>query len=188
MAELVSELLSFSKAQVTQGAVQVSAVNVAAAVHRVVERESIRGASFDVKVSERLYVFAHPELLRRALANVVRNAIRYAGAAGAIEIAAVQVNDQVRITIADQGPGIPESELENVFRPFYRPEFARTRETGGTGLGLAIVRDCVEACGGRVFCRNLSPHGLEVTLEFRVAAQPESESQPQLAASSSVRA
>lgn len=188
MSELVSELLSFSKAQVMQGAVELSPVNVSAIVRRALDRESFQDTQFELKVSDRLYALAHPELLRRGLANVMRNAIRYAGGAGAIEIAAVQVNDRVQIVVADHGPGIPESELENVFRPFYRPEFARTRETGGTGLGLAIVRDCVELCGGRVACRNRSPHGLEVTIELAVAAQPEAQSQELLQNSSSLPA
>jgi two-component system, OmpR family, sensor histidine kinase CpxA len=65
---------------------------------------------------------------------------------------------------------LPESELERIFTPFYRPEEARARETGGTGLGLAIVRTCVEGCGGIVSCRNRQPRGLEVVMRFPDAA------------------
>ena len=76
----------------------------------------------------------------------------------------------VSISVADNGPGIPASELEEVFKPFYRPEFARQRETGGVGLGLAIVRTCVEACGGTVECRNHSPKGLEAEIQLPAAS------------------
>jgi two-component system sensor histidine kinase CpxA len=75
----------------------------------------------------------------------------------------------ISIIVADNGPGIPEAELESVFKPFYRPELARQRETGGVGLGLAIVRTCVEACGGTVQCRNRSPKGLEVEIKLPIA-------------------
>ena len=69
--------------------------------------------------------------------------------------------------VSDHGPGLPESELQEVFAPFYRPEASRTRETGGAGLGLAIVKTCVEACGGTVSARNGPGGGLEVTITLR---------------------
>ena len=75
----------------------------------------------------------------------------------------------VSITVADQGSGIRDAELEAVFKPFYRPEYARQRKTGGVGLGLAIVRTCIEACGGTVECRNRSPKGLEVEIKLPIA-------------------
>jgi two-component system, OmpR family, sensor histidine kinase CpxA len=74
--------------------------------------------------------------------------------------------------VADSGPGLPEAELEQVFTPFYRPDTARTRETGGAGLGLAIVRTCVEACGGTVVCRNRKPAGLEVAIRLKGGLKP----------------
>ena len=113
-------------------------------------------------------MLANQEYLSRSLANVLRNAIRYAGDAGPITLVARAKDGYATITVADLGPGIPEAELEAVFKPFYRPELARQRETGGVGLGLAIVRTCTEACGGTVTCRNRSPHGLEVEMRFLV--------------------
>jgi two-component system sensor histidine kinase CpxA len=117
-------------------------------------------------IGEKLEVLANQEYLFRSLANVVRNAIRYAGSFGPIIISAKNGDRDVAITVADNGPGLPESELDRVFKPFYRPEFARQRETGGMGLGLAIVRNCVEACEGRVICRNRDPRGLEVEIRL----------------------
>jgi len=114
-------------------------------------------------------VLAHPQYLYRSLANVVRNAIRYAGECGAIVISAQEKEGKISISIADQGPGLPEAELEAVFKPFYRPEDARQRETGGVGLGLAIVRTCIEACGGTVQCRNRLPKGLVVEIKLPIA-------------------
>jgi two-component system sensor histidine kinase CpxA len=95
---------------------------------------------------------------------VVRNAVRYSGEAGPIKISAKRDNRHVWISVADEGTGLPPSELDQIFKPFYRPELARKRDTGGVGLGLAIVKSSIEACGGTVQCRNRSPRGLEVEI------------------------
>ncbi len=166
MSGLVSELLAFSKSQSIDSAVELTSVNVADTIERVLQREGADGAEIETRISAGTEVLAQPEYLFRSLANLVRNAVRYASHAGPIIVSAAERDDEVVITVADHGPGLPDSELENVFRPFYRPEFARQRETGGAGLGLAIVRSCVEACGGAVSCRNRAPNGLEVTIRL----------------------
>jgi two-component system sensor histidine kinase CpxA len=168
MSTLVNELLSFSKASLGAPA-SIETLAVANAVRRALDREQVEGVQFDVKVPPNLAVEAQSEYLFRALSNVIRNAIRYAGGEGPIEIAAAAVDKAVIITVADHGPGVRPEELENILKPFYRPENARQRETGGVGLGLAIVRSCVEACGGAVTCRNRSPRGFEVELRLRAA-------------------
>ena len=167
MSALVNELLSFSKTQI--GArVQLGSVNVAETVARVLQREQTDSVDVRADINGELAVVAEPEYLFRSLANVVRNAVRYAGEAGPVTISAKNGDGQVTITVADSGPGVPESELDKIFKPFYRPDEARQHETGGTGLGLAIVKSCVEACGGSVRCRNLRPSGLAV--DIRLAA------------------
>lgn len=171
MSTLVGELLSFSKAQIAAMNAEIRRVNLEETIDRVLAREASEQSNISIHIDKGLEVLAAPEYLFRALANIVRNAIRYAGSAGPIEISASALHGQVEVKVADSGPGISEGELEDVFRPFYRPEFARQRETGGTGLGLAIVRDCVESCGGRVVCRNRAPHGLEVVIELADASQ-----------------
>ena len=166
MSGLVNELLLFSRAQLNSSTAPLTRVKVAETVRRVIEREAGEGSHVETHVDERTEVLAHPEYLSRSIANVVRNAIRYAGECGPIVVSAQEKNGMVSITVADQGPGIPEAELEAVFKPFYRPEYARQRETGGVGLGLAIVRTCIEACGGAVHCRNRPAKGLEVEIQL----------------------
>ena len=73
---------------------------------------------------------------------------------------------RLEIRIQDEGPGLPQSELEKVFEPFYRVEGSRSRETGGTGLGLTIAKSIAETHGGRLSLRNREEGGLEVTLEL----------------------
>ncbi|HEX4751202.1 MAG TPA: HAMP domain-containing sensor histidine kinase [Bryobacteraceae bacterium] len=168
MSTLVNELLSFSKAELG-ASLHLARVNVADTVARVLQRESAEFLDVRTEINQQLDVIAEPEYLFRSLANIVRNAIRYAGNAGPVRISARNGDGQVTITVADSGPGVPERELEKIFKPFYRPDQARQRETGGTGLGLAIVKTCIEACGGTVGCRNLSPSGLAVEIRLPAA-------------------
>ena len=101
------------------------------------------------------------QALQRCVTNLVENAVRYGERA---RIALEDSDDALRIRIRDEGPGIPERELERVFEPFYRIEASRSRATGGTGLGLAIARTIARAHGGNVTLRNAQGGGLEALL------------------------
>jgi signal transduction histidine kinase len=96
-------------------------------------------------------VSARADALRRAIGNLIDNAVAYGGLA---RIAVVDLPDAVRIDIDDDGPGIQENLIEEVFRPFVRLEASRNRATGGTGLGLAIARNLARAQGGDVVLAN----------------------------------
>jgi two-component system sensor histidine kinase CpxA len=167
IASLVNELLSFSKASLTAPAAALRPVQVRDVVDRAVRREAPGDAQVHIQVPEDLAVRADAELLTRALSNLLRNAVRYAGESGPITVAAQREQDQVKITVGDHGPGVPAHDLPRIFDPFYRADASRDRETGGVGLGLAIVKTCVESCGGAVSCRNLEPSGLEVTMRLK---------------------
>jgi len=169
MSTLVNELLSFSKASLGASSATMESVNIGEAVKRAVERERTEEVTINVDIPMALTVTAQADYLFRSISNVLRNAIRYAGQNGPIEISARQVESMAVISIADEGPGVAPDELEEILKPFYRPETARQRETGGVGLGLAIVRSCMEACGGSVTCRNRVPRGFEVDLQLPVA-------------------
>jgi two-component system, OmpR family, sensor histidine kinase CpxA len=145
-------------------------VSLAEIARTVIAREARDHAAMEIEIASTLSVLAEPELLSRALGNVVRNAVHYAGMAGPIRIAATARNGDVVLTVSDQGPGVPPETLHRLFDAFFRPEAARTREGGGTGLGLAIVKTCVEACGGKVNARNLEPHGLEIEMRLKSVA------------------
>lgn len=164
MSGLVDELLTFSRAGLQQRKARREPVPVAALLAEVVAREAAEPGQVETTAADALAALAEPELLRRALGNVLRNAVRYAGHAGPIRLAAVLRGREVVITVADQGPGVPAESLAQIFDPFYRGEASRSRESGGAGLGLAIVKTCIEACQGRVSARNLSPAGLEVEI------------------------
>jgi two-component system sensor histidine kinase CpxA len=170
MAGLVNELLSFSKASLGGAAVKLQPVNVAELVERAVHRERSDAVKIETSVSQELTAQADPELLVRSLSNLLRNAVRHAGAAGPITVNAGALENAVEITVADCGPGVPEAALQKIFDPFFRLDESRARDTGGVGLGLTIVKTCVESCGGTVACRNRQPSGLEVTVRLQTAA------------------
>jgi two-component system, OmpR family, sensor histidine kinase CpxA len=105
---------------------------------------------------------------RSAIENVIRNAIRYTAAGTSIEIMLQRKEMEAKsfalLTIRDHGPGVPESELTTIFRPFYRLADARDRQSGGTGLGLAIADRVVRIHGGTICARNTTPRGLHVEI------------------------
>jgi two-component system osmolarity sensor histidine kinase EnvZ len=104
--------------------------------------------------------------LRQIVANLIENALRYAGDTP-VELALECSDTQARVIVRDSGPGIPDDQLEKVFRPFYRLEASRSQATGGTGLGLAIVRQLAETNGWKVGLHNRPQGGLEAVLEIR---------------------
>lgn len=104
-----------------------------------------------------------PLALKRCLTNLIDNALKYGQCA---EIAVMDRPERLILTIRDHGPGIPGTELERVFEPFYRLESSRSRDTGGTGLGLSIARNIARAHGGELMLRNHPSGGLEAVLEL----------------------
>jgi two-component system sensor histidine kinase CpxA len=123
-----------------------------------------------VSVDALLHAEADEQYLLRAIANLLRNAIRYAGAAGPVRIDATAEGGSVAIAVTDSGPGVPKADLESIFAPFYRTDTSRNAQTGGVGLGLAIVRNSVESCGGTVRATNVQPSGLRVEIRLPEAS------------------
>jgi signal transduction histidine kinase len=165
MTRLTDDLLAFGRSEMVAGERRLVPVNVRGVAERAARVEA-GTADIRVDIPSALQVHADPDLLLRALSNLLRNAVTYAGATGPITISASD-DAAVRIAVADAGPGVVEADLERLFLPFYRSEDSRDRRSGGAGLGLAIVRSAVEACGGTVSCRNLTPSGFEVSIVLR---------------------
>jgi two-component system sensor histidine kinase CpxA len=171
MSNLINELLSFTRAEIGSDKVAAATVPLLPVILTCMEREGGKGVEIVNHVDDPVYVWAVEGLLRRALSNILRNAVRYAGHEGTIEITARREGDKILIAITDQGPGVPEDSIGRLFEPFYRPEAARNRKSGGVGLGLAIVKTCVQACGGTVRAKNLSPRGFSITMTL-LASKP----------------
>ena len=123
-----------------------------------------------MRVEPDLRALAEPATLERALANQVRNALRYAGAGVPIELLARRHGDRVVIQVRDRGPGVPEALLARLGEPFFRVDASRSRDSGGFGLGLALVKRSVEACEGEVAFRNREGGGFEAEIRLRSVA------------------
>jgi two-component system sensor histidine kinase CpxA len=108
----------------------------------------------------------HPSLVRSALDNVLRNAIRYAPRGTAVDVRLEAGTGAATVRVRDRGPGVPELQLDSLFEPFSRVADARERGSGGAGLGLAITRRAVELHGGSVEARNHPDGGLEVSIRL----------------------
>ncbi len=169
MSNLVNELLSFTRAEMNPAKVKLRNVALKPIAQRVIQRESPDPIDVRVLMDKNLEVYADPDLMTRALANLLRNAARYAGQAGPIEITGRKQGDEVIVEVLDSGPGVPPDVLGQLFEPFFRPESARGRETGGVGLGLSIVKTCIQTCQGSVSCRNLDPKGFAVTMVLKAS-------------------
>ena len=118
--------------------------------------------AFDAPL-ERIVVPIRPVLIRRALRNLVGNALQYGGNA---DITIMRDALQVRISIRDNGPGVAKDKIENLFEPFARAESSRNRASGGSGLGLTIARAIAQAHGGSVTLHNRADGGLEAMLSL----------------------
>ena len=164
MSKLINELLSFTRAEIGPERLETTSVPLTPMIIAIMDQEGTAGVKILNRVAEDISVWAVDSLLRRALSNILRNAVRYAGSAGPIEITAHREGDKVLIAVNDQGPGVPESAIGHLFEPFFRPETARNNRSGGVGLGLAIVKTCVQACKGTVSAKNLKPGGFSITM------------------------
>lgn len=135
--------------------------DLAALIQSIIDDMKDAGLPVTMTVVEPIIYECRPAALKRALTNLIENAIKYGNAAHA----AVNVRPTtIEIAIDDDGPGIPESEFSRIFEPFYRVEESRSRETGGVGLGLAIAQSIVQSNGGELILTNRPTGGLRAAI------------------------
>jgi signal transduction histidine kinase len=167
--DLVNELLEVARAEVDPGALHVESIDLQFLLNEVGDTCSIeaedRGCNLDFKFFRAGSVMGDPELLRRAIENVLRNAIRHSPACEPIELMAGGDANMAVISIRDRGPGVPDGALQNIFQPFFRVETDRGRQTGGAGLGLAIAERAIAVHKGSVKAENSEP-GLRVEIRL----------------------
>lgn len=140
-----------------------SNVDISALLQSVCDDLSDLGLPVELHVQDKVISFCRTASLKRAIRNVIENAVRYGEKA---EVSLSKDDTFYTITICDQGPGIPAELMDKVFRPFSRLEQSRNRNSGGIGLGLAIARDVIQNHGGQIHLDNRKPKGLQVTIEI----------------------
>jgi signal transduction histidine kinase len=168
---LVGELLEVTRAEGDPSQQKMEPVRLDELLADLVYDTSIEAqakeSTLKLTTPDPVSVLGDEELLRRAIENVVRNAIRYAPANTPVEIALGVSGSRVEIRVRDFGPGVPEESLTRIFDAFYRVDSDRNRTSGGVGLGLAIARRAIELHKGKLKARNAHP-GLLVTIELPV--------------------
>lgn len=166
---LVGGLLQVTRAEGDPNSLRRTPVRLDELVQQLVDDAQIeaaaRGCSLDYERRVPVTVEGDPELLRRAVENVLRNAIRYSPKQSAIDISLARNDGKALVDVRDRGPGVPEEALPRLFDPFYRVETDRDRSSGGIGLGLSIARRAIELHKGAIKARNANP-GLEVELQL----------------------
>jgi two-component system OmpR family sensor kinase len=168
MEAMVAATLAFGRDVTTSEAVR--PIDIASLIRTILDEAADGDPAHTEAMSyagpDHLAVRARPLGLKRALTNLIGNAIKY-GDAARIKLSQPD-RDLVQIDIDDSGPGISTSDAETVFEPFRRLETSRNRETGGSGLGLSIARNIVRAHGGEILLRNLPGGGLRASVTLPV--------------------
>lgn len=172
MRELIDDVLSLSRLDehVQGGCVPVDlAALCSRSVQRLEAAAEERGESIKTLLQPGLEVLADPAMAEQMVYNLVSNAIKYNREGGMVLVQLSSEGESAVISVADEGPGVPEDQRERVFERFYRIDASRSRETGGTGLGLAIVKHAAESLGGSVCVKDSKLGGAEflVTLPLK---------------------
>jgi len=175
--EMISQILTLSKLESGTQVIEKMPVDLNDLVEDVVADADFEAGAKQkaVKIAraDRCTTNGNENLLRSAIENVLRNAIRYTEVDTTIKVSLESENGLALIRVRDFGQGVPEDELKNLFRPFYRVGEARERKTGGIGLGLAIAEQAIYAHKGEITATNM-PDGLEIVIrlncEISVAA------------------
>lgn len=164
METMISQILAYAKD--AANVEPVTSLDLSALIMALCDEKCEQG--YDVTCEAfiaRALIQGRPLALKRALNNLLNNAVKYAKK---VHVVIQQVEKYIEIIIEDDGPGIPPSQLEKVFTPFYRVDSSRNSKTGGSGLGLAIVQDIVRAHHGNITLSNREPTGLKVVIRFAV--------------------
>lgn len=167
IATMVSELVEITRAEGDPEARKFEIIDLKQVVNDIVGEERIDAELREcrLQVSGRLErpLLGDPELLRRAIANVLRNAIRYSPSHAAVEVTLAETADTSLVEIRDHGPGVSDELLSQIFKPFFRVEDSRDTSSGGIGLGLSIAMRAVQVHQGTITAENAKP-GLKVQI------------------------
>jgi two-component system, OmpR family, sensor histidine kinase CpxA len=173
LSGLVGMLLTLSRLEAGETMPQTEMVHLPDLLAEIaadveIEAQS-RGCSIELQRMQECWVEGNHELLRSAFENVVRNAVRYTAPATSVRISTSCEVNEVRVVVQDHGPGVPDSELDNVFKPFYRVDTSRERRTGGVGLGLAIAERSIKLHNGTIRAGNMVQGGFQIEIALPLA-------------------
>jgi signal transduction histidine kinase len=174
ITSLVSEIVEMTRMEGDPAARTMEPVDLGRIINETVddcriEAQLFRGCNIRVEGKLSTEVSGDPELLRRAVENVLRNAIRYSPEKSNIDLTLAEKASSATVVVRDYGPGVPDELLNQIFEPFFRVEEARDEATGGIGLGLSIAKRSVRLHRGTITAENAEP-GLRVKIEIPAMA------------------
>ena len=166
---MISQVLKLARLHGTNARIEKESFELDEVIEEVVRDANFEGAvkhcTVNVQGVARAAILGNRELLRSAIENVLRNAVRYSPTQTPVDLSIARSRSGLEIAIADHGPGVPPADLERIFEPFYRVAESRDRDSGGEGIGLAITAQVMKAHGGCARARN-TPGGFEVRLSL----------------------
>lgn len=172
---MVGELLEITRAEGDPAHRKHESVQLDELIEEIVDDSSLEaqahGSRVELTMDASCTVDGDWELLRRAVENVVRNAVRYTPAGESVDVHLTAAGGRAHVVVRDHGPGVPEESLTLLFEPFYRVDSDRNRNSGGVGLGLSIARRSVEIHGGTIRASNAKP-GLQVEIDLPAQIGP----------------
>jgi two-component system OmpR family sensor kinase len=171
---LISQVLKLARLHGTDAPFARETFELDEVIEEVVRDANFEGAVKNCRVrlegAAKAAINGNRELLRSAIENVLRNAVRYSPNDAAVDVSVARSDAGVLMSVRDRGPGVPDSELERIFEPFYRVAESRDRDTGGEGIGLAITAQVMKAHGGWARASNTPGGGFEVRLSLPAGA------------------
>lgn len=168
MNQLINELLAYARAGMNEPKVELREIDLNPILNNLKNKFNLND-NLKLDLSQPCNALVEPLLFERAVSNILRNSIKYAGQNSPIEISATNSpeGNKLKLIISDRGPGVPQDAISRLGEPFYRPEASRSRESGGVGLGLAIVKTCIIACEGEFSISNRPEGGLSATIVLK---------------------
>jgi two-component system sensor histidine kinase CpxA len=193
--ELIGRLLTLARLEGGEDAMRRTSIPMAELVQEIAEDAEFEAQSrpchVNCVIQDEMNVLGNEPLVHSAIENVVRNATRHTAVGSDVEIRLVHEagngKDEAVVQVVDRGPGVPQEALEKLFRPFYRLDDARERQTGGVGLGLAITDRAVRLHGGTVRATNRAEGGLMVEIRLPVESSLPSKGEGEKAAVETVK-
>jgi two-component system sensor histidine kinase CpxA len=169
--EMIERLLTIARLDIAARSLEMTSVNMSDLLGRIVDDAGFEAQRRSVVVNmaapEQCYAHGNAELLHSAIENIVRNAIRYTAAGTSVDVTLGPGDkSHLLLVIRDHGKGVPQTDLEKIFQPFYRVAEARDRQSGGVGLGLAIADRVIGIHGGTIRAEIVQPSGLKVVIEI----------------------
>lgn len=171
---MIEQILTVARLESGQLKPVSDAISLNQVIGEAVEDARFEASQSNVEISyddswQDVTVVGEENMLRSAFENVLRNAIFYSGMDGRVDVFVKLENAMAKISVRDNGQGVPDNALPKLFNPFYRVDDARGASTGGSGLGLSIVSGAVKFHNGSVRACNVEPHGLEIIIELPIA-------------------